>query len=271
MSLLEGLILGVIQGLTEFLPVSSSGHLVIGQAVLGISVPGVVFEVALHVATLVSVLIVYRGRIGRLAGGAVRGDGFSWRYLGLLVLATVPAAVVGLLFGTQVEALFERPSTVGFALLVTGGLLWSTRAARRYRGLGQETGEEPREVAPTVAVALLMGFAQAFALVPGISRSGATVVAGLWAGVDVREAAAFSFLMAVPAIAGAAVLKLPDLVGAGSVPGGSGLVAGAIVAAVTGIGAIRIFVSMLRSGSFHRFGVYCWVVGAGFLLFLGLR
>jgi undecaprenyl-diphosphatase len=120
-------------------------------------------------------------------------------------------------------------------------------------------------------VALLMGVAQAFALVPGISRSGATVVTGLWAGVEVREAAAFSFLMAIPAIAGAAVLKLPEVVGGGPIPGGSAMAVGSVVAGITGIAAIRIFVAMLRSGSFHRFGVYCWVVGAAFLLFLGLR
>jgi undecaprenyl pyrophosphate phosphatase UppP len=109
----EALILGVIQGATEFLPVSSSGHLVMGQAVLGLSVPGVFFEVAVHLATLVSVLVVYRERVARLVMGAVRREGHAWRYIGLLILATVPAAVIGVGLGDQIEALFEAPAAAG--------------------------------------------------------------------------------------------------------------------------------------------------------------
>lgn len=270
MTLLEGLILGFVQGFTEFLPVSSSGHLVIGQTVLGISTSGVLFEVAVHVATLASVLVVYRNRVGRLVTGALRGDPAAWRYVGLLVVATIPAAVIGLLFGSRVEALFESPVTVGVALLVTGCVLWSTRWASPSAN-PPASDTEVWSGAPSVGAALVMGVAQAFALVPGISRSGSTVVAALWAGVEVREAAAFSFLMAIPAITGAAILQIPEVTGGRLGPGTGALVAGGLMAGVTGIAAIRIFIAMLKGGSFHRFGIYCWLAGGAFLLFLGLR
>ncbi len=260
MSLLEALILGVVQGATEFLPVSSSGHLVMGQTLLGVSVPGVGFEVVVHLATLLSVVLVYRSRLLELAGGCLAGRADSWRYVGLLVLATLPAVAVGLGLGGYLEGLFERPAVAGGSLLVTGAFLWTARWALARGSSGT----------PGAWIALLMGVAQAFAIIPGISRSGATVVAGLWAGVDGEEAAAFSFLMAVPAILGAAVLEAPEMVEGGTGMGTGPLLLGAGAAALTGILAIRTFVATLRRRSFHRFGPYCLAAGALFLLFLGL-
>ncbi|NNM03627.1 MAG: undecaprenyl-diphosphate phosphatase [Gemmatimonadetes bacterium] len=270
MSLLEAIVLGLVQGLTEFLPVSSSGHLVMGQALLDIQLPGVAFETTVHVATLLSVLLVFRKRLGSLVVGLVRGDRESWRYLGLLVLATIPAVIVGLGARVALEALFEAPHVAGIGLLVTGGFLWTARGA---------VARDPSSP-PGAREAILMGLAQAFAIIPGISRSGATVVSGLWLGVEAEEAATFSFLMAIPAILGAAVLQLADLVadpsGAGAVPGGAvgaqgglggaPLLLGGLVAAVAGVLAIWTFVVMLRKKAFHRFAPYCWAVG---LLFLG--
>lgn len=267
MSPWESIILGAVQGATEFLPVSSSGHLVIGQALLGIDLPGVLFEVTVHLATLLSIVVAYRGRVTNLLSGVVRGQGEAWRYAGLLALATLPAAVVGLLWRDRVEALFDAPATVGVALFVTGAVLWSSRTPLR-----KTEDRDWGDVA--LGAALLMGVAQAFALVPGISRSGSTVVVGLWLGVEPREAAAFSFLMALPAIAGASVLQLPEIfaaeAGAGAVAqvGGTVLFLGGLVAAVTGVLAIRTFVAMLRHRSFHHFAIYCWIVGGGFLSYL---
>ena len=261
MSIWEALILGFVQGATEFLPVSSSGHLVIGQALLDVRISGLAFEVAVHVATLVSVLLVYRKRVGELALGALRGEREAGRYIGLLLLATLPAAVVGLGAGDLIEALFDLSAVAGGGLLVTGSFLWSARGALARNPMGR----------PGARVALLMGLAQAFAIIPGISRSGATVVAGLWLGVEAEEAAAFSFLMAVPAILGAAVVELPALSESGIGLPGSVLLAGGIAAALTGILAIRTFVAMLRRQSFHRFGPYCLALGAAFLLFLAIR
>lgn len=261
MSLLEALLLGVVQGATEFLPISSSGHLVMGQALLGVEIPGVSFEVAVHVATLLSVLVVYRERLTELVRGAWARERVAWRYMGLLVVATLPAAVLGLGAGDVLEELFEAPAVAGGALLVTGLFLWTSRGALA-RGPART---------PTLGIALLMGLAQSLALVPGISRSGATVVAGLWLGVEAEEAAAFSFLMAIPAILGAAVLQVPDLAkgGVGMAPGP--LLLGSGAAAVVGVLAIRVFIRMLRRKSFHRFGPYCWAAGGAFLLFLALR
>ena len=127
----EAALLGILQGATEFLPVSSSGHLVIGQAVLGIELPGVAFEVAVHVATLLSVVVVYRDRLLELALGAAKREGAAWRYIGLLALATVPAAVVGVALRSVIEGLFDSTWITGVAFLVTGALLWSVRSAQR--------------------------------------------------------------------------------------------------------------------------------------------
>jgi undecaprenyl-diphosphatase len=257
-NLLDAVLLGLIQGLTEFLPVSSSGHLVMGQELLDIRIPGVAFEVAVHVATLFSVLLVFRKRVSDLMVGAVRRDPGAWRYLALLALATLPAVVVGLGAKDFLEGLFDRPEVVAVALLFTGGFLWTSRRALAKDPKGR----------PGVGAAILMGLAQAFAIIPGISRSGATVVAGLWLGVEAEEAAAFSFLMAVPAILGAAVLELPELAGGTGGLAVGPLVLGSAVAAVAGVMAIWTFVAMLKRKSFHRFGPYCWAVGGMFLLYL---
>ncbi len=261
MSPWEGLLLGIVQGLTEFLPVSSSGHLVMGQYLLGISLPGVWFEVAVHLATLLSIGVVYRSRIAALVAGAVRGEGSAWRYIGLLAIATVPAGLVGVFLGDWVEGMFDAPPVTGFALLATGGLLLSSR-----RPLGRDDWTEDGGV----RMAVLMGFAQALAIVPGISRSGATVVSGLWIRIRPERAAEFSFLMAIPAIAGAAVLKLPELMAQSGGQAGLALLLGAVAAGVTGVLAIRTFVDMLRRRSFPAFGIYCLAAGALFLGYLGL-
>jgi undecaprenyl-diphosphatase len=255
---LDALILGFLQGATEFLPVSSSGHLVMGQELLGLSVPGLSFEVILHVATVLSVLLVYRERLRKLASEAADGRADARRYLGLLAVGTLPVAVVGVFFRDTVERLFDAPVTVGVALLFTGALLFTARWALR-RPSAPELG---------FVTAFLIGVAQCVALVPGVSRSGSTVVAALWLGVSPLEAAAFSFLLSIPAIGGAAVLALPDVLSGASPVGPASLAVGFVAAAVTGVGAIRLFVRMLADGSFPRFAWYCWGVGTFFLTWL---
>ena len=258
MNVWEAILLGALQGVTEFFPVSSSGHLVVGQKLLGLEVPGVQFEVAVHVATLFSVLVIYRSRLIELVVGALRKDRDAWRYVGLLALATLPAAIVGVLFRDRIEVLFESPFVPATAFLVTGTILWSTR-----RLLGRKDSKKPGW-----SVALLIGLAQAFALVPGISRSGTTVAMALWLGLAAEEAAAFSFLMASPVIAGAALLLMPDVASQGLTLPGTVLAAGSIVAGITGILAIKGFVAVLERRAFHRFAIYCWALGAVFLIYL---
>jgi undecaprenyl-diphosphatase len=256
---LEALLLGIVQGLTEFLPVSSSGHLVMVQELLGVGQKGVLFEVALHVATLVSVLIVYRRRATQLVVGVLLRRAEDLRYAGKLIVATLPAVIAVLLLGDFFEAQFEAPAVAGVCLLVTGAILWTTR-----RTLPGAQAPEPGWGA-----ALAIGCAQVLAILPGISRSGTTVAAALALGVAPVAAAEFSFLMSVVAITGAAVRMLPELssVGAGQV--GALAVAGA-AALVSGVAAILLFVRLLRTRAFYRFAYYAWVAGAAFLAWLAL-
>ena len=260
MSLFEALILGVIQGATEFLPVSSSGHLVLAQRLLGIEIQGVLFEVVVHVGTLLSVVLVYWERLAKLIRGAVSMNRDAWRYIGLLAVATIPATVVGLLWKDRIEALFDDPAVPGYALLVTGLILITAKWA-----VHQGDREEP-----TTPSAFAIGVAQAFALIPGISRSGSTVVTALWLKLNAEDAAAFAFLMAIPAIAGAAVLQIPDIGAAGPTLGIAPLFVGGIASAVTGVLAIRTFVALLARKSFHWFAPYCWAVGSVYLAWLYL-
>lgn len=256
MSWWEAAILGVVQGVTEFLPVSSSAHLVLGQALLGVRSPGVVYEAAVHLATLVAVLWVYRRRVVELTAGIFRVEGAAWTYVGLLALASVPAGAVGLWLRGPIEATFERPVVAAGLLIVTGAVV----ATLRF------TAEEAREERPGVGASLLVGLAQAAAILPGISRSGSTVAAGVWRGVEPARMAEFSFLLSVPAVGGAALLQLG--------PGQLGLVTdlapelavGFTAAAASGVLAIHLFVRALEAGSFHRFAYYCWAVGGGYLL-----
>ena len=261
MSLWEAIVLGVVQGATEFLPVSSSGHLVLTQELMGLRIPGVGFEVAVHLATLISIMIVYRQRIIDLITGVIGRENAALKDLGLLVVATLPAAVLGILFKDRLEALFDAPWVPAIAFIVTGTLLWTTRGALLRKPDGK---------VDTVRLALLIGFAQAFALLPGISRSGSTVVMALWLGIAGREAAAFSFLMAIPAIGGAAILSIPDLTGGSGVPG-SLLLAGGIAAALTGILAIQSFIALLRQQRFYYFSYYLWGLGVAFLVYLRMQ
>lgn len=259
MTLWQAIVLGLVQGLTEFLPVSSSGHLVVVEALTGVQTPGVFVEVALHVATLGSVLVVYGRRLAGIALGVVHGRRDDVRYAALLVLGTLPAGVIGVVFHATVERTFRSLVFVGGAFIVTGVFLWTTRT---------RSGERTE---PSALGALTVGVAQAAAIFPGISRSGSTVGAGLWCRVAPAQAAEFSFLLAVPVIAGAALLEGrrvgADLAAVGAVP----LAVSFSVALVSGIWAIRFLVALLRRGRFHAFAPYCWAVGAltiGYALWL---
>lgn len=260
MSWWEGVLLGVVQGFTEFLPISSSGHLVVVEAVLGITTPGVVIEVVLHVATLLAVVIVYRKVLWRLAAGAVVGDHTAWRYIGLLAIGTVPAALAGLFLAEWFEQAFQSLMLVGLNFLITGTVLWSTRERVRHAA----------RPSPSTKGAFGIGVAQALAILPGISRSGTTVAAAIWLGVDPVRAAEFSFLLAVPAIAGAAVLQIPNLSGGLVSAGALPVAAGFLAALVSGVAGIRLLIFLLRNKVFHRFAPYCWGVGALTILLASL-
>ena len=209
MNILQALWLGVLQGVTEFLPISSSGHLVLGKAILGVHTEGVAYEVFVHFGTFLAILTVFWGDVWKIlvaVGHVLRhpsADNWSLSYredpffrVGILILlGTIPVVVVGLFLEHEIEAAFSNPLLVSVALLVTGTLLLGTRWIR------------PQDTRFGVVRAFVIGLAQAFAILPGISRSGSTIAAAMYAGVERSEAARFSFLLVLPAILGATVLE----------------------------------------------------------------
>lgn len=255
MSVLEAIVLGLVQGLTEFLPVSSSGHLVLSQALLGIPTPGITFVVVVHVATSCAVLWAYRGRILRLVRSMVGGEPGAWGYAGLLLLASIPAGLAGTLATGTFERAFARPAAAAALLLVTGGLVWSVRY----------TAGRATDLRPGPGRALWIGIWQAVSILPGLSRSGATVAAGIWGGVGAAQMAEFSFLLSVPAVLGASLLEA-RAIGVVATAHPVALAAGFFAALISGIAAIRLFVGTLERGVFHRFAWYCWAVGGGYLI-----
>ncbi|MBT9133348.1 MAG: Undecaprenyl-diphosphatase [Firmicutes bacterium] len=255
--------LAVIQGLTEFLPVSSSGHLVLGQHLLGVQAPGVALEVALHLGTLISVAIVFAKDIKQLLmacfsfvrpmsnGGQTAQVKLYRRLVLLLVLASVPTGVIGIAFKDLFIALFASPRFVALALMITGIMLLVVS-----RMQGTKTLQHMR-----IRDALAVGLAQGLAITPGISRSGLTISTGLLLGYDRETATRFSFLLSIPAIVGASVLEAPSLLGAQLNFPLWWMVVGVLVAALTGVVAILGLVQMLKRGKLSYFAYYVWAVG----------
>ncbi|NLN15745.1 MAG: undecaprenyl-diphosphatase UppP [Firmicutes bacterium] len=265
MSPLQALILGVVQGLTEFLPVSSSGHLVVAQELMGLRLPGVTFEVCVHLGTLVAVLVVFREEISQIiaALGSLIDRGSHRRREGLsllwaVIVGSIPAGLVGVLFSDKVGKLFERTDVVGWALLATGGLLWlSDRRAKAHGILIEEI--RPKD-------ALFVGLGQALALIPGLSRSGTTIAFGLLRGLDRETAARFSFMLSIPAIGGAALLELGQLQAFDLESGLGVLLVGTVSAAVSGYLAVSLLLRLIRSNRLTYFSYYTWAIGLVLIL-----
>jgi undecaprenyl-diphosphatase len=256
-------LLGFVQGLTEFLPVSSSGHLTILPALVGLPTPPLMFDIAVHAATLVAVVVYFRADLlALMAGLAGKGEepGPKRRLAGLLVLATAPAVVAALLWEEPLKALFSEPRLASAALVVCG--LWLLAASFL------KEGELEAERLPWHK-ALIVGIAQAVALVPGISRSGATIATGLLLGLKRHEALRLSFLMMVIAVAGATAKGLIELVqeGAGGLAAGP-VLAGIITAAVSGYFAIALVMRFVEKGKLGVFAIYCLAAGLVFSLIL---
>lgn len=266
LSLLKALLLGVVQGLTEFLPVSSSGHLVLVQHFFHLSGGESVlaFDVALHFGTLLAVVVFFGRDLWEMAR-----DSLAWLFgrrrtqecpggrLTLLVgMATLPAVVVGLVFKRPIEELFVSPRVAGIGLLITGTVLWLTR----------KVGRPPAgEGKVSVLSALWVGVAQAVAITPGISRSGSTMAMGLFCRFDQVFAARFSFLMSIPAILGSVVLEGRELTNLGD-PHLVSVVLGTLASAVTGFLAIKWLLRVIGRGRLYLFSYYCWAAGLAILL-----
>lgn len=260
------LLLAVLQGLAEFLPISSSGHLVLGRAAMGLKEGGLALDVALHVGTLVAVVLAYRRDVLRLFQDLFAGRFQMWLWL---ILATIPAAVIGLAFKDQVEAASQQVIVACAGLLVTATLLWIGESKRPKDSVLTE--EQASHWGPLRwSDAITMGFAQALAIVPGISRSGSTISTAFLRGIDSVQAARLSFLMSLPAIAGAAILELPDLFEQGVGDLGTGWILGAMaLSALVGFLALRTLILVLSKGAFRYFAAYC--AGLSVVAFLFLR
>lgn len=270
MSWWESIILGLIQGLTEFLPVSSSGHLVLGQYVLGLEAGGngVLFEVLVHFGTVLSIAWVYRRRLGVLIRDIVvhtlrpgrwkdsYSDEPNFRMGVHILLTMIPTGLVYVFLGDRIEAAFGSPRLAAGMLLVTGTLLlltmWSNKGKRRV-GPGNS---------------LLIGLAQAAAMIPGISRSGATICTAMYQQIDPEEAADFSFLMLLPVVVGATALKLGEALSALDGAAWGVMLPGVLAAFISGIVAIRLVITFVKRGQFHLFAVYCFAIGIIGLLFI---
>lgn len=257
---MQALILGVVQGATEFLPVSSSGHLVLVPWLLRWEDPGLAFDAMLHLGTLVAVVAYFAKDlwgllVALLASMKERSlaHDSNRKTAWLIIVGSVPAAVIGLFLEDFFERLFAEPLWVGVLLLCTGALLalserWSARN-RKISGMGW-------------ADAVIVGLGQALAIAPGISRSGATISAGLWRGLQRESAARFSFLLSVPVILGAGVFKLQDLlVTPWVLQSPTVVLVGFVAAAVSGFLSIKFLLAYLRTRRLYPFAVYCWAAG----------
>ena len=276
---MQAILLGALQGLTEFIPVSSSGHLALLPPLFGVPSPPLAFGVAVHAGTLASACAYYwrdigaaLGGLGRLCSGALSGRGRQllkddkWARLAVLVLVgTLPTVVIALVFEHPVKKLFQSPVAAAGLLLVTGTVLVvaDRLARRRAEGGGDTEADTP------LAKAIAVGVAQGIAILPGISRSGSCIATGLATGLERRFSVKFAFLLMIPAVLGAAVLEGKDLVnGALDATTVHAALVGAVVAAFAGLLAIWATIRVVSGGKLWVFGVYCLVLGAVGLVLL---
>lgn len=272
MTHLESAILGCVQGLSEFLPISSSGHLVLAADLMGLENQenGAAFEVVLHLGSLLAVFLVFRVELWALIKTlpallrvsechTLYAENMEYRRAVLVALATLPVVVIGLTLKSRILELFDQPLFAAAMLLVTALILLATKflpppQAKPNHGL-------------TMPAALFVGCAQVLALLPGISRSGTTISAALFRGIDRDEAGRFSFFLAIPAILGAAVLELPKLFEGTEHTSLSVLTLGFLCAFVSGYWALRILLKLVVAGRFWFFAPYLAIVALSFVLF----
>lgn len=272
MEVYQGIILGIVQGLTEFLPVSSSGHLVLGQTFFGLTESQLSFDISVHVGTLVAVLVVYfkdilaiLASVGNFLSSLVKrqpiGDQLkndtNLKLAGMIIIGSVPTAIIGLLLKKIEHILFTSTLLVGGMLILTGTILWLSRKYYQTDNTGQKTS--------SIKAAGIVGVVQGLAVIPGISRSGSTIAAGMFLGLDRTMAAKFSFLLSVPAIAGAELLGIREMIQTNA--GLDAVTVYATIASfITGLFALIVLIRLVHSGRFHLFAPYCWLAGSMVLL-----
>lgn len=269
MTISEAILLGILQGFAEFLPISSSGHLVLVQHLLQVrGNENLTFDVFVHFGTLFSVIVVFRRDIIDITGAMVRAlVSLEWKKqyasndlvrLGFaLAVSTIPAAFIGLIFRDAIKETFADPKLVSMNLVLTGLILFLTRLAKPI-------SDQPAGLWP----GFIIGIAQAVAILPGISRSGTTISTGLYLGLSPVQAARFSFLMSIPAIFGASILEGRMLIEQSGSPGFLPLVTGTMAAAAMGYLSIKVLLNVMQRGKLSWFAFYCLAVGILGILFI---
>lgn len=271
MGLLQSVMLGIIQGLTEFLPVSSSGHLVLLQNLFGIMEPELLFDISLHIGTLIAIFIVFYREIRNILQTLLRlpalikssgnlkslfADNEEIRIAALIIIGSIPTAILGILFHKIVDQIFGSVWIVGVMLLVTGTLLRFTR---------QISTEGRPLIKVSIRDALMIGLIQGIAIMPGISRSGATISMALFLGINREIAGRYSFLLSIPAILGALILSLNSNIIQTDIPGKT-ILLGSVIAGIVGYIALKILLRMVKQGHLYYFAPYCWLLGAATLI-----
>lgn len=260
MTIIESIILGIVQGLTEFLPVSSSGHLEIVKAILGdTSVPqeSLLMTVVLHAATALSTIVIFRKEIGELVMGLFQfKNNDQFKYSLKIVASMIPAAVIGVLFDEEIESLFGgQLLLVGCMLILTAGLLFLADKAKKT------------DKAVSMPNAITIGIAQAIAILPGISRSGATISTAVLLGIDREKAARFSFLMVVPLILGKVAKDMLSGDIASSQIESASLIVGFLAAFLAGLVACKWMIALVKKSQLKYFSFYCFAVGLGAIIY----
>ncbi|OZU90640.1 UDP pyrophosphate phosphatase [Virgibacillus indicus] len=265
-TLLKYLILGLIQGFTEPIPISSSGHLIIFRELFNIEIKGLSFEILVNFGSLIAVLLIYKNDIIRLIKNGLNfifkkdeeGKG-DFQFIVFLVIATIPTGILGLLFEDYIGEKLSGVAIVGYTLLITGVALWIIRNLRGRKGDGDLTVKD----------AIIVGLAQSVALIPGISRSGATIVAAMLLGMKQETALRFSFLLYIPVSLGITVLSITDIIGD---PDFDTLMIPYLIAFIASIiasfYALKWFINIMAKGNLKYFSFYCFIVGILVILFL---
>ena len=251
MTYLQAILLATIQGLAEFLPISSSGHLVIFQKLLRIDTPQVLFDIMVHLGTLIAIIFYFKDQLIQLLERMIQKEKKSWHFFLMIILGTLPAVVAGFFLQRHINQIFSSLRLVGVSLLITAGLLFSTLFIKKTRPDFRYLKWQD---------ALFIGAFQAIAILPGVSRAGSTIVAGLWRKLDKETVFQFSFLLAIPAIIGAFVLQIPDLTNHHFNYLNQSIL-GMVVAGIVGYFALRILESLLKSAKIFYFGFYCLLLG----------
>ncbi|MFH2092596.1 MAG: undecaprenyl-diphosphate phosphatase [Pseudomonadota bacterium] len=272
MEIYQGIVLGIVQGLTEFLPVSSSGHLVLGQTLFGVTESQLSFDISVHVGTLLAVFVVYfkdilailssvAGFVSKIVTRKPVADLIEQdkdlKMAGMIIVGSVPTAAIGLFLKQFEHFLFASTLLVGAMLILTGTILW---LSRKYYHT-----EVNQNSTNGIKQAGIIGIVQGLAVIPGISRSGSTIAVGMFMGLDRPTAAKFSFLLSIPAIVGAELLGVKEMIQTGANLDSVTMIA-TLASFITGLIALKILIRLVDAGRFHFFAPYCWFAGTLILL-----